>query len=157
MQTSIKIFAISGLLLAGLVVFFPKLIEGRSVSNSTLLNKKEANSDRLFDLINNWRKENNLSEYIVDNELCSFAKTRVKEIKENYGHEEFMKRFSNTSYEISENLSTGSLINLQEEHILIGWLKSSKHKEALEREYSKSCLVCDNDKDNFYCVQLFRY
>lgn len=105
--------------------------------------------DRLFNIVNIWKTSQNSEPYIEDSRLCKLAETRLIEIEKNFSHRDFDKHsrdFFNAS--LGENLSTGYS---SEKETFDAWLASPTHKENLDKDYSHSCIRCNNNK----CVQIF--
>lgn len=108
------------------------------------------NSDKEWLLIQNWRKSQNLREYMKDERLCKIANDRAIEtnsLGQTDNHAGLIERYSNYPYVISENV-TGST---SEEGILNNWLDSVPHAKALKTNYNYSCVKCDG----IWCVQIF--
>lgn len=108
--------------------------------------------DVLFNLIQQWRMENNLQTYVKSDLLCKIAEIRVREIYSDFSHNglkgKAAKYCPNTcllSENIAENIITG------EADVLRAWLNSSPHAAALKQDFKYSCLMSDGLKT----VQLF--
>lgn len=106
--------------------------------------------DELWTEVNNWRKLRNYKTYQRDEQLCEYAEVRASEIKTEFNHDIFIERFKNHPFEISENM-VDSTIDNDVHTAMYSWLKSTDHREALERNYTHSCIKCNDG----YCVQLF--
>lgn len=100
--------------------------------------------DRLFDLVQSWRKEQGLTEYVKDERLCKIATDRSDD---KFSHDLFAIQFETYPYQISENLALykGS----SEQQVLSAWLNSKLHHTILKIPYKASCIIC---KDQ--CVQI---
>lgn len=108
------------------------------------------NSDKEWALIQNWRKSQNLKEYIKDERLCNIANERAIETNsmgQTDNHAGLINRYSDSTYRISENV-TGST---SEEGVLNNWLSSTAHTNALKSNYNYSCVKCSG----IWCVQIF--
>lgn len=101
--------------------------------------------DVLFGLINEWKYKEDGYTYSKHEDLCEIANDRVDDP---YTHQGFIDKYWNYPYELSENLSKD---HLSEQSVLNGWLNSKRHREALERSYTYSCVRCEGN----YCVQIF--
>lgn len=105
-------------------------------------------SEKLWEIIQNWRTSQNLPKYVKDIRLCTIATSRLPEIpQENVPHERFLERFHSSPYKIGENV-TGAI---SESDALNKWLASPPHRKALESSWKYSCTKCEKD----YCVQIF--
>ncbi len=108
---------------------------------------KPPSADKLFSLINEWRKSQGLTPYIKDNRLCAIAIDRADDkILDN--HVGFMRKYDTAQYPyvMQENL-----VSVEKEPIMLkGWLNSPPHRAALEKPYLYSCVACDKQ-----CVQIF--
>ena len=105
--------------------------------------------DQLWDLVNNWRKDNSLPKYTRHEGLCVIAEKRATEISTDFNHR---KLTSDEYYPlqpmiVSENISKSDSAT----SALSGWLGSRPHAQALNDNFTHSCIKCDNN----YCVQLF--
>lgn len=112
----------------------------------------QLSSDKLFQIVNDWRLKNGYQPLKMSKTLCSIAQSRVPEIQKDYAHDGFYKYAKNLppgSY-ISENLSTGYA---DENSTLIAWLSSESHHKALETAYTHSCIATEGS----YAVQIFGY
>lgn len=112
--------------------------------------------DRIWDVVQNWRTSQGLSAHAKDSRMCRLAELRLPEIKVNWSHDQFMNNAhyaeicpgNNCFSAMSENLSNGYY---SEQENLNGWLNSPLHKEALQKNYTYSCIKCSDG----YCVQEF--
>lgn len=117
------------------------------------------NEKLMWKLVNDWRKNQGKAEYVIDENLCSLADIRVSEIKTNWSHEGFKERGSSGSDElystgfinVGENLAQSTDGWSDENSLFYNWLNSPSHKENLDKDYSHSCVKCEDN----YCVQLF--
>lgn len=108
---------------------------------------------KLWSLIQEWRQSQGLKPYIKDQRLCSVAEQRLPEIRNEWSHDKFEKRFSNAQYwpydyEIAENLAQGFD---SEKNLLESWLSSSSHRKILNYSYTYSCI----ETSDGYAVQVF--
>lgn len=106
--------------------------------------------DTLFDLVQKFRLENNLSPYIKSDFLCSIAQTRLQEIQQEFSHKQFIAARFCQNCTLSENLSRGYN---SDQLVLDQWLASPSHSEILHRNYTHSCIKIDN----IHVVQIFGY
>lgn len=112
--------------------------------------------DRLWDVVQNWRISQGLAAHAKDSRMCRLAELRLPEIKVNWSHDGFVNNShysaicpdSNCFASMSENLSNGYY---SEQENLNGWLNSPAHREALQKNYTYSCIKCQDG----YCVQEF--
>lgn len=108
--------------------------------------------DRLYDLVQTWRKENNLSTYIKSEVTCKVASQRLIEVQDNFSHEGFFENTKNNNYYgyslIGENLAENWA---SEEVTLKKWLESPKHLENLKKPFTESCIKCLGNS----CVHIF--
>lgn len=115
------------------------------------------NPDKLFDLVNEYRKENNLETLEKYEPLCEYAKTRSIEIKENWSHDKFyqdvednkLSGFCPDCYRAGENLAH---FYPTEEEILAAWIASSTHKDNLKDDWNWACVAIS---DNTYTALVF--
>lgn len=103
-------------------------------------------SDKLWLLIQGWRKSQNLTEFIQDERLCDIANKRSVEIQTTYSHDKFISDYSNYKFQLQENINTCT----DEQMCLDKWLNSPPHKKTLQK-WSYSCVKCNN----WHCVQIF--
>ena len=106
------------------------------------------NERELWGLIQEWRLKNNFPVFVESPRLCSIATDRVDDEKFD-NHKGFWEKYGNLEY-IGENIG-GDYFS--EKELLLSWLNSPSHRTNLERNYTHSCLRCE-DK---YCVQIFGY
>lgn len=144
-------------LLFTLFVGFLTVVKTRSSSNlipQKQIKEIKIDENKLFNLVNTWRKSVNLTEYIKDDRLCEIAKDRADD---EFDHQGFIDKYSNNpnypKIAMQENLSTaydefGRAFNNNQ--IFYGWLSSAPHRETLEKPYKYSCIVCDEQ-----CVEIF--
>lgn len=103
-------------------------------------------SDKLFQLVNEWRVQNGYQVYLTDQRLCNIAHDRSNDL--DYNHTGFRKKYSDYPYVLSENI----VYNYPDEQSsLNGWLGSQDHLTTLEKPYKYSCISCVKQ----YCVQIF--
>lgn len=100
-------------------------------------------SQRLWTLINDYRKNKNLPEIKQDQTLCAFADKRAKQIADDWSHEGF-NEVSPTSKDVcpeckvvGENLARDYFTP---EEILQAWLESPTHKANLTYSFNIGCL-----------------
>jgi hypothetical protein len=152
--------SLSGILLAIILFFFLGMALGvsqlhdpvvavQSANSSPLPSPKVYSQDTLWQLIQQFRVDNELQPYKEETQLCSFADRRLQEIQTSFTHTLFKTEALAYPFQtFSENLSR----NFDNEaETLQGWLYSSTHAENLRKPYIYSCLRCQNS----YCVQEF--
>lgn len=113
----------------------------------SIVQEVKLDSDVLWAIIQNWRLENNLKQYVKDQRLCKIAEIRASDIQTDYSHDGLYKKYSNYPYTIQENVAGG----LKEQDVLNSWLSSKPHTETLKKNYSYSCVKCMNT----LCSQIF--
>lgn len=108
--------------------------------------------DVLFNLVQQWRMENNLQTYVKSDLLCKIAEIRVREIYSDFSHRGLKGKAAKycpnsclLSENIAENIVTG------EADVLKAWLNSPPHAAALRQDFKYSCLR----SDGIEVVQLF--
>lgn len=101
------------------------------------------------ELVNDYREENGLPRLIHDPELCKLAEVRAEEVKTDFSHTGFEKRWGTFPYQkLSENLSHAYDNRLA----LEGWKKSHLHNLGmLDTEVDRTCVATNGS----YAVQLF--
>lgn len=115
---------------------------------------KEFDTDKIFNLVNEWRISQNLQPFRKLDGLCDAGKVRVYEIKRDWSHGGFeysrIQRFSGyTSTEFGENLA--DFVTGTEEDILSGWLKSPLHLKNIKDNFVYTCVISEGT----HVVQLF--
>lgn len=104
----------------------------------------ETIADKLWPLIQDWRRSQGFQPYIKSQELCRIAEDRAKD-KLDY-HKGFLEKYSSYPYVLAENVCTLAPSNI----VLTNWLSSPPHRATLEKPYKYSCVACDKT-----CVQIF--
>lgn len=110
-------------------------------------------SEKLWEIVNDWRVSQNLPVFTYDGRLCDIAKPRLSEIKTDWSHDGFVDDFESLRVKLKyqklgENLARA---HFTEEGTLSSWLNSPSHKENLDDSYTHSCIATS---DNFV-VQIF--
>ncbi len=109
------------------------------------------NADDLFQIVNEWRFQNDYPAYKKSEFACSVAEKRLPEVKNNWSHDGFSyEKYCKSCY-LGENLAKGYI---DAGTTLHKWLMSPSHKKNLTQDYTHSCIKCDNTHEN-YCVQIF--
>lgn len=143
-------FLLIGLVLASMVKPVPKSIKQAGEPFNSV---KQFILDKgvLWEIIQNWRVENDLPEYTETEFTCNIADTRLKEVLINFSHDGFSaKRFCNSDCGIGENL----VQNIgNEAQSLQAWLNSPEHLKNLKANYTHSCLRVYQDT----AVHIFSY
>lgn len=108
----------------------------------------------VFDALQEYRLNNNLSSYTKSNELCYIAAERSYEVQTDWTHNQFMgntKKYFQLLpkfQELGENLS----YDLNEPKLLVdAWFASPKHKENMDKPFSHLCVRSANG----YTVAIF--
>lgn len=105
-------------------------------------------SDKLFQLVNEWRTQNGYQPYIVDERLCKIASDRADDLINDFSHQDLYDKYSNYPYVMQENIVHSET---SESVALKWWLNSPSHLAGLQKPYVYSCIRCyKND-----CSQIF--
>ncbi|HVT01514.1 MAG TPA: CAP domain-containing protein [Patescibacteria group bacterium] len=119
-------------------------LQNQYASDSAVLD-----SDKIFNLINQFRSSIGLTPFQKDDKVCELAQTRSTEIPAEIGngtlHSGLYNR--NLPYWIWENAKYGS----NEEGTVAWWLASPIHHESIVGNYQYSCVKCTGS----YCSELF--
>lgn len=106
-------------------------------------------SNKIFDLVNNYRVSQNLMPFEKNDDVCAVAQTRSgeipAEIQNGTLHSGLYNR--NLPYWIWENAKVGS----NEEEAVAWWLSSPLHHQSIIGYYKYSCVKCQGTS----CSQLF--
>lgn len=106
-------------------------------------------SSMLFSLVNNHRKSMGLTAFVENNNTCSFAQIRAPqvgaEIAGGYMHSGF-------SSQPHPGVETENIISYNNEQGAFNWwINDTIHKEAIEGNYTYSCLACSG----YSCAEEF--
>lgn len=112
------------------------LFAKRSVTN-------DINQEKLFKLVQEYRRGHGLRTFERSSILCDFAAIRVHQIDSNFSHEGFQELSNKFLHAaqftgIGENLATGFT---SAGEVLQGWIKSPLHKANLDRDFTHLCIV----------------
>lgn len=109
-------------------------------------------SDKLSQLVNDWRAQNGYQPYIKSDFDCNFALERIPEIEQNFSHNGFHLRIKEAPVgaTLGENLAMGYE---SEQITLTAWLNSPEHLANLKAPYDHSCI----QTDGAYAVEIFSY
>lgn len=110
--------------------------------------------EKLFDLVQRWRYENNLQPYKKSDITCQVAEKRLVQVKKKFSHDGFEQTVKETVTNVQEKVDFGENLAeffYPESEMLKQWLDSPKHRENLEAPYTSSCIRCDK----LICVQIF--
>jgi uncharacterized protein YkwD len=110
------------------------------------------NKDKLWSLIQDWRKSQGLPPYIEDQKLCEIARDRVK--AGNDDHQGLISKMEVNYYHLPQNQIIAENYNIgatTEDATLRYWLNSPSHLEALKHPYRFSCLATRE----FEALQIF--
>jgi uncharacterized protein YkwD len=120
------------------------LLHSAYASNSAILD-----SDKIFDLVNQYRESQGLTPFERDDKVCELAQVRSTEIPAEIAaktlHSGLYNR--NLPYWIFENAKYGS----NEEGTVAWWLASPLHHKSIVADYKFSCVKCTGS----YCSELF--
>jgi uncharacterized protein YkwD len=112
----------------------------------------QLNSDKIFNLVNDWRANRGLKPFIKSDTLCKLATERMPQTKiEITPHQGFIPAVHSGRYPYGvygENLANGFYFN---EAVLNGWINSPEHQTNLIHSYTYSCIETDGQ----YVVQEF--
>ncbi len=119
-------------------------LESQMASGSATLD-----SDKIFNLINEYRKFRGLAPFEKDDKVCSLAATRSIEIPAEIRNGRLHAGLYNRAlpYWIFENAKYGS----NEDGTVAWWLASPIHHESIVGDYKYSCVKCTGS----YCSELF--
>lgn len=93
--------------------------------------------------INAYRASNGLSPVSSNNETCSFASIRAKEIASDFSHNGFTNRINNKSlpyssyHDVTENIA----MNSDSSQIVAMWINSPGHAENMRKDTPFVCVV----------------
>ncbi len=106
-------------------------------------------SDKIFNLVNDYRVSQNLAPFEKNDEVCTLAQTRSTEIPAEIKNGTLHSGLYNRPlpYWIWENAKYGS----NEEGTVAWWLASPLHHKSIVGDYKYSCVKCTGS----YCSQLF--
>ena len=114
------------------------------------------NADKLWSLVQNWRKSENLQAYTKDQLTCDIANDRIKDwVIQDDNHAGFIKKYGNKyPFELAENAIRSIRYvdrSYVEQSLLNSWLASPGHSTILHTSYPRSCIACQSN----WCVQIF--
>lgn len=119
-------------------------------------NTSTFSTQKLWNMIQTYRRDNNLQEFEADEGLCAIATDRADDGPDE--HKGFLEKYaSKYPYVISENMVGAPY----EEAALKQWTDSASHSAALRGNYRYSCLSCapgfmgTDGKPLTSCVQIF--
>lgn len=106
-------------------------------------------SDKIFNLVNQYRGSRGLAVFERNDAVCELAQTRSSEIITEIGNGTLHSGLYNRPlpYWIFENAKYGS----NEEGTVAWWLASPIHHHSIVSDYKYSCVKCTGS----YCTQLF--
>lgn len=106
----------------------------------------------LMTAINDYRKSQGLSEVKTDSNTCDFAKTRAREISQNFNHDGFNNRIQNHTlpypsyHTITENIA----MNPNYKNVVAGWISSAGHAANMRAD---TPFVCVENAENYYVYE----
>lgn len=108
-----------------------------------------SNSERLFQMINEYRARLGLNVFEKDEKICEYAAKRAPMVNGELANGNLHQGFRdlNLPYWATENIAAYSTI---EENFKF-WLSDYIHKKAIESDNKYSCLACDGSS----CSQIF--
>ena len=118
---------------------------------------------KLFDIINNYRKHENLDGLRYDDAISNVARKHSFDMATGrvaFGHDGFEDRVKNLSgnqaLKISENVASFQGHPINEEIIAQFWLKSESHLKIIRGDYQTTGIGIAKGKSNKYFItQLF--
>jgi len=155
----IKKILIAGLsITTSFIIAIAFFVLGLKVANN-YLETPNTNPDKLFAMVQEWREDQNLPPLKENEMFCKFAAYRAGMMRTDFSHTGFtedspqkQELFNAGFHYLGENLAMLNNISFDPENqILTGWLNSPKHKEAIEANYTDSCIRCEGR----FCVQIF--
>lgn len=141
-----RIFLVLALLASFTSFLYFKYNQVKPISLPSPTPIQSLDSDKLFQLVNEWRTQNGYQAYLKDQRLCDIASDRADDF--DYSHAGLYEKYSGYRYVIQENLVYNYL---NEQASLNGWLGSPGHLSTLKKPYLYSCIACDGR----YCSQIF--
>lgn len=107
------------------------------------------NSQRLFDMVNDYRKTKGLPIFEKDEKICALTEKRAPQVNDELSSGNLHKGFKelNLPYWASENIA--AYLSIEEN--LHFWLSDYIHKKAIESDAKFSCVSCSG----FSCSQIF--
>lgn len=153
------IFSIISLLFLGLVIKYPAIFNGKTVtvSNPPISLHAQLNATKIFNLINDYRASKGLSKLSFNQGMCPFANKRLLQIHQDNSHSGFTaevgKTFCSQCKHAGENLA-GDQTN--EGELVRGWINSPEHlANILQPDYTVTCVSTDIVGDRTFTVQEF--
>lgn len=127
-------------------IILPTIIQQQEEGDS---DSTELNSERIFELINQYRAHQGLVPFERDNKVCELAQIRSAELATELAngtiHSGLYAR--NLPYWIWENAKIGA----NEEGAVAWWISSPLHRQSIVGDYKYSCVKCTGN----HCSQLF--
>lgn len=111
--------------------------------------EQNLDSNKIFDLINQFRTSQNLPPFELENSVCELAQIRSTELAGELATRTLHTGLYNRSlpYWIWENAKVGS----NEEETVSWWLSSPIHRQSIVGDFKYSCVKCTGSN----CSQLF--
>ena len=132
--------------LATTAIILPTITQQQEEGES---DSTELNSERIFELINQYRAHQGLAPFERDDKVCELAQIRSAELATELAngtiHSGLYAR--NLPYWIWENAKIGA----NEEGTVAWWISSPLHHQSIVGDYRFSCVKCTGN----YCSQLF--
>lgn len=111
--------------------------------------KASLSADTMFDIINSYRTQNSLTLFQKDDQICSLADARSKELASEFYtgrlHNGLFNR--NLPYYVTEN----AILGRSEEFAIQWWLASPIHRSQMFGNFTHSCIKCEGNA----CSQVF--
>lgn len=106
---------------------------------------RKLDGGRLFNLVNQYRAKNGMSQLQWYLPLCDYARQRSQQISTDFSHEGYLsdaeskvlyQQYCPECARTGENLAEGFI---SEEGVLQGWINSPTHKENLDYDWTYAC------------------
>lgn len=116
-----------------------------TVNPSPTPTPKPLTANELFTVVQQWRRDNNLKEYVQIQKICDYAEIRAEESTTDWSHNGALKNSTertdmcpvNTKCRMGENLAKDWSTA---EQTLDAWLNSPTHRANLEANFKYSCI-----------------
>ena len=128
------------------IVLSPTITQQQAQGES---DSTELNSERIFELVNQYRTSQDLAPFERDDKVCELAQVRSTELRAELNNGTIHSGLYGRGlpYWIFENAKVGS----NEEGTVAWWISSPLHHQSIVGDYKFSCVRCTGD----HCSQLF--
>ena len=113
--------------------------EGQYVICNTVADRMTT-VDELNQAQNDYRRDHTLNTLNINQDLCTVAAERAREISTNFSHDGFeaaVERHSINKSSVGENIASGPLLGIH--FVQWAWDKSPGHRENMLRDWSEGC------------------